>query len=76
MADEVCSISVAITAVILYFLTNDFFFNTFQSDQSPEPRTGQRGAGNDGKDEGGNKHRTSNLRHKLTMIHKKVQASP
>ena len=52
------------------------FFNTFQSDQSPEPRTGQRGAGNDGKDDGGNKHRTSNLRHKLTMIHKKVQASP
>ena len=46
MADEVCSISVAITAVILDFLTNDFFFNTLQSDQSPEPRTGQRWARN------------------------------
>ena len=42
------------------------FLNTFQRDQSPEPRTGQREAGNDGKDEGGNKHRTSSLRHKLT----------
>lgn len=70
MADDVCSISVAITTVILYFLTN-YLFNTFQSDQSPEPRMGQRGASNDGKDEGGKKHRTSNLRHKLTMIHKK-----
>ena len=30
MADEVCSISVAITAVILYFLTNDFFLTHFR----------------------------------------------